>query len=48
MSAKEKEQRRRNYYWLAMAGAVIATYVVFSGQYIDFSMDFEEDDEPEE
>lgn len=48
LSEKEREQRRRNWLWLGAAGGILAAYVVFSGQVIDFEYVYEGDEEEED
>ena len=50
MTQKEEQLRRRSQLWLTGAAAAVAAYFLLSGQYIDFSVGYEydEDDEPED
>ncbi len=48
LSARDKEWRRGNQIWLAGAGAAILAYCLLSGQYIQFSLGGEYDEDAEE
>ena len=50
LSSRDKEWRRGNQMWLTAAGLAIAAYFFLSGQYIQFSADydFDEDDADDE
>lgn len=48
LNARDKEWRRGNQLWLAGAGAAILAYCLLSGQYIQFSLGGEYDEDAEE
>lgn len=42
LSRQEIEHRRRNWLWLGCAVGVVAAYVVFSGQVLEFDFAYED------